>query len=399
MTGRRLLPLVVGVLWAVSGPAQAQLAATKTLYLDGGTFYTRAYPVYVDPQVPYVMASGGNGLQVFDINGTEVGRLAGIFDAFAVLNGLAFGAATATLVTVSSNEPTCGGTRCLRAYRWDPVNGFQSLGVTTTTSVTTASMALQGGTTAPISVLYSDFANNLFEWAITIDATGALTFGSVPSNRSLSSLNPQPTPPVLGMAPSGPNLYLTAVQSALYTVPSDVTNLDGGVFATMAQGGFQQLDGLFLGDVGQTPTLIAGARSQGVLFLDPAGGTPIVMMSCVVTAAASDGGTRTTVPSAASVIPDGGVLIVSETHDPLIGFGDLPVVYIVQLQPDGGCDGGTGPPPTDAGGGTGSGGRIPSVPPGPGLDIAPSGGCSSTVGLAPLFLALLVPLAARRRRR
>jgi Synergist-CTERM protein sorting domain-containing protein len=126
-----------------------------------------------------------------------------------------------------------------------------------------------------------------------------------------------------------------------------------------------------------------------VLVLNPF--KPSAPLVKTVAVLAVDGGNASA--SAASINASGTLLMVSENLS--VATGGVPWLHLVTgFDFDGG--GSTPVNPPDAGGGNP---HIPVVPPGPGLNIAPSGGCSTTAGIAPFFLALLVPLVVRRHRR
>ncbi|HXX31022.1 MAG TPA: hypothetical protein VEJ89_09925 [Myxococcaceae bacterium] len=384
MAGRRTLPLLF-VLWASLAHAQA-LNPSQVIYLDGGgQFEARAYPVYTSPATPYIMAGAGANLQVFDMSGNEVANQPGTFDNFAVANAIPFGSETATLVATASYElGTCGGTRCLRFFRWDPVGGFQPLNFMATLVLESSAMTIDTSAN-PMVVYYTGLqsaSQPLYSQAISVGADGGVSFLT-------SNMRTVQTNTVGGLAAYPPStLFLSADTQPLYSFPSDLTMAGGGVVNNQ----YNDLHGLFLVltlPSGGSSLLAGDQTNEQVLFFNPDAGVYQGGLSI-------DGGNRLVAPSGVAITPDLQTLIVAETYNPQIpAIATNAAIYLVPFQgiPDGGNS-------VPDGGGGGGGPVIPAVPPGPGQAVPSTySGCSSAGG-GPLLLTFLVPvLLARRRRR
>jgi MYXO-CTERM domain-containing protein len=402
MSGQRLLFLLAG-LWAASAQSQVQsLTATRSIALDQGQAFARAFPVYVDAGAPYVLAGAGSGIQVFDTDGNEVANLPGQFQSFAVANSIAFGAETATLVAAGSLDLGCGGPVCLRVYRWDPDAGFQTLPPFVTSQAQQVPSMTIDTSSNPMAIVYSSFDTPpiLYRLSFTINGAGTFVFNSPAASRiSPSQLETQ------GLTVNAGLLYVSPVQDSLYTIPADVTVLDGGVFSSMSQGGFTNLGGLFyypnpnfsslayVMSAAAIPNPDGGTTLTVAAFLNPVDGNNLIIGAIAVSAV--DGGT--VVPSAASITPLGDWMLVSENQNQ--AASDPPFVHLLQgfTFPDGG--GGSVVPPTDAGGGGNP--TIPVVPPGPGQNVGETNSCAcASSGGAPLLLIVLIlPFLLPRRRR
>ena len=396
MAARRTLPLLVA-LWVtlVHGQNYQPVNVTTTILLDGGgTAEVRAYPVYVDPATPYVMAGSGGSLQVFDTNGNQVSSLAGQFDVFAVANGVDFGGQGGTLVATGSFETgTCGGQRCLRVFRWDPVGGFQNLDFTNTTVNVMAAMTLDATNAPTFAIYYASVGPSGFQPVyrqdISIGADGGITFlATNQTNRTL------PINTLFGMAAfAGSTLFVTSDNGPLDAFPTDLTNLDGGVFFPL--GSIGELDGISLVPIDGGQSIIAGDKTKNaVMFIDTQ--SAVFQGGLSIVAPLNDGGHRTVVPHGAAATPGPALLVVTEPATPGVPeIASNAAVYLAPFTfPDAGGGGG-GP---DGGGGGGGIPTIPSIPPGPGAVPPNSYGCSSASGV-PLLVTFLIPLLLPRRRR
>lgn len=397
MAARRTLPLLVA-LWAMLVQAQTYqtvTANTRFLLNDGGTAEPRAYAVYTNQATPYVMAGTGGNLQVFDISGNPVSSASGQFDVFAVVNGVDFGGQTGTLVATGSFETlTCGGQRCLRVFRWDPVAGFQSLNFTTTSVNVMSAMTIDATAAPTFAIYYSSIGpagfQPVYRQDISVASDGGVTFlAANMTNRTI------PTNTVGGMAAyAGTTLFVTQDVSDLDSFPTDLTNLTGGTYIPHSSGDFGDLSGLALIGLSDGGTgMVAGdTQRNAVQFFDTVdagyfGGITVLTL---------DGGRPVTAHGAAAT-PNNTLLIVTEPATPSIPeIAGNAAVYLATFtfpSGSGGLDGG-GP---DGGGGGGIP-VIPSIPPGPGAVPPSNYGCSSVSGV-PLLFTILIPLLLPRRRR
>jgi hypothetical protein len=386
MAARRTLPLLVA-LWTTFAQAQTfqPVNVTTVIQLDGGgTAEPRAYAVYVGSGPSYVMAGYGGSLQVFDISGNELSGLTGQFDTFAVANGVDFGGQFGTLVAAASFEQgTCGGFKCLRLFRWDPVAGFQNINnsVTSTPAITVQAMTIDstGAASGTFGVFYAAVAagETLYRQDVSVTSDGGVTFLGT-NNRGVA-LNT-----IFGLAPyAGSTLFVTSDQGSLNSYPTDLTNPAGGVFLPLSSNDFAELHGLSVITTVAGASIIAGdTTKQAVLFVNAVdagfqGGVSL------------DAGGRTVIPTGAAATPETppAQLIATES------FGNSPPV--VYLAPFTFPDGGSTAPDSGSGGGIPV---IPSVPPGPGVVPPNTYGCSSAAGV-PLLLTFFVPLLLLRRRR
>jgi len=404
MTGRRALPLLVG-LWACSAFGQnVTFQATSSIKLDGGASFARAYMAHVaSSNKDYALVNAGETIQVFDTNGIEhlnlEPPLGSSFSSFAILNSVAnSGTTTTTIVAVADvTAPACAAAMCLRIFSWDDTNGFLLLNTAPTTVLSATAVAIQSQANSPSSPLNVYYATAsptkaLYEQLVNVSSSdGSVTFGSL-NSRSLTLTGST----VMGLSIDVPSTtaYLSDDSSILYTFPSDVTNLDGGIFAQPnPPTGYSQIAGLFLFPSAIPTGLLAGGKGSGVYGLDPTNSASIVL--AIYTILASDGGA--TLPTAASY--NGGQMLVLVTEDDTGSGAFLHIVPPVPLQPDAG-DGGTDGGAVDAGGDAGGIPTIPSVQPGPGAAPGPANSCNcSSAGGAPLLLVFLLPLFAPRRRR
>jgi MYXO-CTERM domain-containing protein len=403
MAGSRLLPLLTG-LWACAAFAQGTLTAAKSILLDGGNV-ARAY-VVTSGGSQFAMANAGRALQVFNAAGAELlPAQSGTFATFAVANGVTVGAGTTTLVVAADIGANCP-TVCLDIFYWDSTARFQLQTAVVTNVLNVTAMTIDA-TSSPIRIYYATSTPQLYEQDITISAAGSVVVGGAPPNRSVPNI-------AQGLTINPPStLYLSDTNSSLYTFPSDLTNPGGGVFAnpTCAPGGFCQIEGLFYSST-PVPTVLAGGVGSGVYFLDPVNAASIVQKTVQILSVSG----ATTQPSAASLDATANLMLVTEDQSVANGGPWLHLVLTDAGPGDGGPpDGG----PADAGsadagicnpdGGFDDGGAcsnldsglptIPSIPPGPGQDIGTTNSCNcSTARGTPLFLALLLPLFARRRR-
>jgi hypothetical protein len=407
MTGRRALPLLVG-LWACLAFGQATpFQATSSIKLDGGTSFARAYMAHVGGATnkDYALVNAGGTIQVFDTSGVEhlnlEPPLGSTFSAFAILNGVINGAGTTTTIVAVADvtAPACATAMCLRIFSWDDTNGFLLLNTAPTTVLSATAMAIQSQANSPSSPLNAYYATSgspvLYEQVVNVSSSdGSVTFGAL-NSRSLPTGST-----VVGLSIDVPSTtaYLSDNASILYTFPANVTNLDGGIFAQPSVGGFSQIAGLFLFPPTSPTGLLAGGVGSGVYELAPFNPASIVVGSFIVIA--TDGGS--TVPTAASY--NAGQTLVAVTEDNTGSGAFLHIVPPVAAPDagDGGADGGSDGGVVDGGGGADAGGipTVPIVQPGPGAGPGPSNSCNcSSAGGAPLLLVFLLPLFAPRRRR
>jgi hypothetical protein len=407
MTGRRVLPLLLG-LWAVSASAQAVVTATASIALDGGgTGFARAYIVTGGGTTEYAMANtGGGAIQVFTVGGnTPLTSLPGEFAAFAVADnivvGTGGGAFTTTLVVaVDVGSAPCIATACLAVYFWNPSGFVQQLSISTNviavTAITLDATASTNG--GPIHIFFTAAPTTLYRQEIALTTTSVIAVGIPTGIPLVGNTNVQ------GMTVNGTEgiLYLSDSASDITTYPEDGGS--GTLYSSPGASGYASAEGLFYypfplaPDAGAgSPYLMTGAAQAGVNALNPGatpGGTIFIGSVEVLTA---DGG-RLTQPSAASV--DATAIVTLVTEDRAIdGASAFPWLHIITgdvLFPGGGPpDGGT---IADAGGGGTP--TIPIIAPGPGALPGPTNSCNcSSAGSAPALLALLLPLLLPRRRR
>jgi hypothetical protein len=399
MTGGRVLPLVLG-LWAIAAfgqvTASTVTASQSILMSDSGTSLATAYWVTGGSSGDggaYAMANAGYVIQVYDLDGGEHPELEptpnGYFVSFAVYEPVIIGASTTTTLVVASEYGTglCTTSVCLDIFFWDPIRGFQLQAPASpiVTPVFNATAMAIDGTVSPINVYYSSAAPQyLYEQAINVNSsTGMVTVGAL-NSRSV------PTGIVYGMTVDAVDglIFLSDGTNlgTLYSFPLDVTNGDGGYYAT-TDGGFSQLQGISFVDGGK---IAAGGVSSGVYILNAdAGAGSLVLQQFIVKAL--DAGT--TFPAAASLSPSGTFMLVTEDINGGIG----PWLHIVTTTPT--VDAG---PPADSGVSIDAGGNpgVPIIAPGPGALPPSANSCNcSSAGSAPVLLTLLLPLLLPRRRR
>ncbi len=393
MTGRRVLPLLVG-LWAASALAQTTYTATVSITLDGGTGFTNAYVVTSGPA--WAMANAGQDIEVYNTTSPPslVNSQPGTFTTIAVADQYPLGGGTTTLVFAADVGSACSLSPCIDAFLWSPT-GFTAQTPALTTGVTAPTAMTVDTTTSTIRVYFSTGGSQgmLYEQDFTVSGN-TLVASATPLSRAISTVGGIVSLTVDGNAYPTGLIYINDGSSNLYTTPKDYVSNPAEVltpFSTNVSGGYVGLDGIFFYTGGD---YLLGANSVRSLVygLDSTAAsvsTNIVFGSAIVQ---SEGALRVTAPFTATYNAAAGLTLVTETSTPALGG---PFLHVVtgNLFPDAGLP--------DAGGGVDAGVPvIPIVPPGPGQLTGTANGCNcSSAGGAPALLVLLLPLLAPRRRR
>jgi hypothetical protein len=401
MTGRRLLPVLVG-LWACVAWAQAAVTATASLPLDGGSGLSRAYIVTAGGTAEYAMANAGGPIQVFQVsNGVQQTPLVGQYSTFAVVDNIVVSALPTTLVVGANIGPLCP-TVCLDIFFWDPTNGFAKQ-TSAATNVTGLNAMTIDATASPtgglIHIFFTAAPTTLYRQEIQIVGNTVAVVGN------LTGIPETGVSSIQGLTVDGNQGLLYATDSAFDIIIYPEDGGPGAPYSSPGLGGYTAAAGPFYYPFPLlpplpfgTPYLVAGGGlAGGVYAFSPDGGAggPITLGSVAVWTA--DGG-RLTAPSSASLDSEAAVTLVTEDKVAAeIPPGPwLHIIAGINLFPDGGVPDAGNVTPADGGGVP----TIPIIAPGPGALPGTTNSCNcSTAGSAPMLLALLLPLLVPRRRR